>query len=178
LCYNIATGSTIIIPGKSGLLYPAWELSDNFRDCKQRLYAGREIADNLGTLQPARWKIWEKGIVFGKDEEFAISASAVKDIKILSLNVEYLTLSLDVFTVIRLGLSAEEIRQRWLLKAWNSDEASRFALLSADLEAVVDRLFSRTMWHPTSRMRLIQYLFHTYGIDEVARAIRERKANP
>lgn len=115
------------------------------------------------------------GALRGLDEEFAIPGSAVEDIKVLSLNVEYLTLSLDVFTVIRLGLSAEEIRQRWLLKAWNRDEASRFALLTADLHAVVDRLFSRTMWHPTSRMRLIQFLFHTYGIDETARAIKERK---
>jgi len=116
------------------------------------------------------------GALRGLEEEFAILASAVEDIKVLSLNVEYLTLSLDVFTVIRLGLSAEEIRQRWLLKAWSREEASRFALLPADLDAVVDRLFSRTMWHPTSRMRLVQFLFHTYGIDDVARAIRERKA--
>ena len=115
------------------------------------------------------------GALRGLEEEFAIPANAVEDIKVLSLNVEYLTLSLDVFTVIRLGLSAEEIRQRWLLKAWNRDEASRFALLSADLDAVVDRLFSRTMWHPTSRMRLIQFLFHIYGIDEVARAIKEKR---
>lgn len=118
------------------------------------------------------------GALHGLEEEFALPASAVEDIKVLSLNVEYLTLSLDVFTVIRLGLSAEEIRQRWLLKAWNRDEASRFALLSADLDAVVNRLFSRTMWHPTSRMRLIQFLFHAYGIDETARAIKEKKAKP
>lgn len=133
--------------------------------------------DRKGHLTDAGDADFFAGALRGLEEEFAIPASAVEDIKVLSLNVEYLTLSLDVFTVIKLNLSAEEIRQRWLLKAWNRDEASRFALLPADLDAVVNRLFSRTMWHPTSRMRLVQYLFHTYGIDEVARAIRERKAN-
>jgi hypothetical protein len=32
------------------------------------------------------------------------------------------------------------------------------------------------LWHPTSRMRLIQFLFHTYGVKEVAKAIQHREA--
>ncbi len=114
------------------------------------------------------------GAIRGLEEEFAIPASAVESIKVLSLNVEYLTLSVDVIIVIKINLTSEEIKQNWLLKAWHRDEASRLALLPTELTAVVDKLFSRTLWHPTSRMRLIQFLFHTYGVDEVARAIQAR----
>jgi len=114
------------------------------------------------------------GAIRGLEEEFAIPASAVESIKVLSLNVEYLTLSVDVIIVIKINLTSEEIKQNWLLKAWHRDEASRLALLPTELTAVVDKLFSRTLWHPTSRMRLIQFLFHTYGVDEVAKAIRAR----
>ncbi len=118
------------------------------------------------------------GAIRGLDEEFAIPASAVESIKILSLNVEYLTLSVDVITLIKLRLTAEEIRQGWLLKAWDRDEASKFALISTELGDVVHKLFSRTLWHPTARMRLVQFLFHTYGIDEVAKAIKVKKDTP
>jgi transcriptional regulator with XRE-family HTH domain len=111
----------------------------------------------------------------GLDEEFAIPASTVESINVLSLNTEYLTLSVDVITAIKLNITAEEVRQRWILKAWDRDEASKFALLPTDLPVVVNKLFSRTLWHPTSRMRLIQLLFHTYGVDEVAKVIREKK---
>ncbi|HLL78874.1 MAG TPA: helix-turn-helix transcriptional regulator [Ktedonobacteraceae bacterium] len=114
------------------------------------------------------------GAIRGLDEEFAIPANAVESIKVLSLNVEYLTLSVDVITVIRVNLTAEEIKQNWLLRAWHRDEASRFDALPTDLSLVVDKLFSKTLWHPTARMRLIQFLFHTYGIDEVAKAIKEK----
>lgn len=115
------------------------------------------------------------GAIRGLDEEFAIPASAVESMKVLSLNVEYLTLSVDVITLVKLGLTAEEIRQSWLLKAWDRDEASKFALLSTELSAVVNKLFSRTLWHPTARMRLIQFLFHTYGVDAVAQAIKAKE---
>jgi transcriptional regulator with XRE-family HTH domain len=115
------------------------------------------------------------GAIRGLDEEFAIQPDAVESIKVLSLNTEYLTLSVDVITLIKLHLTAEEIRQSWLLKAWDRDEASKFALLPTDLQSVVNKLFSRTLWHPTARMRLIQFLFHKYGVDEVAAAIKERK---
>jgi transcriptional regulator with XRE-family HTH domain len=115
------------------------------------------------------------GAIRGLDEEFAISSDAVESIKVLSLNVEYLTLSVDVITLINLNLTAEEIKQTWLLKARHRDEASRFTLVSTKLEDVVEKLFSRTLWHPSARMRLIQFLFHTYGIDEVAKAIKAKR---
>lgn len=115
------------------------------------------------------------GAIRGANAELAVPIEAIESIKILSLNVEYLTLSVDVIAVIKVDLSSEEIRHNWLLKAWHGDEASQFAMLSTDLPTVVDKLFSRTLWHPTSRMRLIQFLFHTYGIDETARAIQARK---
>ena len=80
----------------------------------------------------------------------------------------------NVVTVIRVNLTAEEIRQNWLLCAWHRDEASRFDSLSTELSAVVDKLFSKTLWHPSARMRLIQFLFRTYGVDEVAETIKAK----
>jgi len=77
------------------------------------------------------------------EEEFALPASVIESIKVLSLNVKYLTLSVDAITLIKVDLDAEEINM--------------------------------TLWHPTARMRLIQFLFHTYGIDEIAKAIREKR---
>ena len=58
----------------------------------------------------------------------------------------------------------------WFLKAADKDEASKFATLSTDLSAAVDKLFGNVLWHPTARMRLIQFLFHTYGLDPVAKS--------
>ena len=114
------------------------------------------------------------GAIRGMNAELAIPSSAIENIKILSLNVEYLTLSVDVIVLIKISLTAQEMRQSWQLKAWHRDEASKFSSVPTELTAVVDKLFSNTLWHPTSRMRLIQFLFHTYGIDEVARAIQAR----
>jgi hypothetical protein len=94
---------------------------------------------------------------------------------VLSLNVEYLTLSIDVITLVKVDLDAEEIKQNWLLRAYHRDEASKFGLVSTKLANVVDRLFTRTLWHPSARMRLIQFLFNAYGIDEVAKAIKVKK---
>ena len=115
------------------------------------------------------------GAIRGLDEEFAIPENAVENISILSLNTEYLTLSVDAITLIKVNLTTEEIRQNWLLKAWDRDEASKFGTLSTDLTTVVNKLFSKTLWHPTARMRLIQFLFHTYGVDEVAKAVKAKK---
>jgi len=111
----------------------------------------------------------------GLEEEFGLTPEAIEDIKILSLNVEYLILAIGVIALIRVNLTAEEVKTSWLLKAADKDEASKFATLSTDLSAVVDKLFSNVLWHPTARMRLIQFLFHTYGIDPVAKAIKVRK---
>ncbi len=115
------------------------------------------------------------GAIRGLDEEFAIPVDKVEEIKVLSLCTEYLTLSVDVITAINLSLTAEEIRQSWLLKAWDRDEASKLGLLPADLTTAVNKLFSRTLWHPTSKMRLIQFLFHIYGVDKVAAEIQAKE---
>ena len=111
----------------------------------------------------------------GLDEEFAISEAAIESVRILSLNVEYLTLSIDPITIIQLNIPSEEIRQNWLLRARHREEASRLALLPANLNSVVEKLMSKMVWHPTSRMRLIQFLFHTYGIEQVAKAIKAKR---
>jgi hypothetical protein len=115
------------------------------------------------------------GAIRGLETEFAVPESVVENVKILSLNVEYLTLSVDVIILIKVKLNSEEIRQSWIIEAQDRDEASRFASISTDLHEVVDKLFSKTLWHPTSRMRLIQFLFHTYGVKEVAKAIEARE---
>lgn len=112
------------------------------------------------------------GAIRGLNEEFAIPASAVIDIKVLSLNVEYLTLSTDIIMLIQVDMAGENIRENWMLKAADRDEASKFALLPGDLDSVVKKLFSKNLWHPTARMRLIQYLFHRYGVDDVANALK------
>lgn len=109
----------------------------------------------------------------GVDEEFAIPADAIESIKILSLDVEYLVLAVGAIAVIKINLTADEVKRHWMTMARDSDEASKFATLSTDLNAVVAKLFSGTVWHPTARMRLIQFLFHTYGVDEVATAIQK-----
>jgi len=109
------------------------------------------------------------------DEEFAIPTSSIESIKVLSLNVEYSTLSVDVITLVKVDLEAEEIKQNWLLRARHRDEASKFGLVSTKLADVVNKLFTSTLWHPSARMRLIQFLFHAYGIDEVAKAIKEKR---
>lgn len=93
----------------------------------------------------------------------------------LSLNVEYLTLSVDAIALIHVDLEAEEIKQNWLLRARHRDEASKFGLISTKLTTVVDALFTKRVWHPSARMRLIQFLFHTYGIDDVAKVIKEKR---
>jgi len=46
------------------------------------------------------------------------------------------------------------------------------------LEGVVDKLFSKTLWTQTARMRLIQFLFHIYGADKVAEAIKAEREAP
>jgi len=111
----------------------------------------------------------------GLEEELAVSQDDLESIKVISLNVEYLTLSMDVIALIKLRLTGEEIRENWIVEAWDRDEASKFALLSAHLPAVVEKLFSRTLWHPTARMRLIQFLFHTYGVKVVASAVKAKQ---
>jgi transcriptional regulator with XRE-family HTH domain len=115
------------------------------------------------------------GALRGLEEELAVSSDAAESVKVISLNVEYLTLSMDVITVLKLRLTGEEIRQSWLVEAWDRDEASKFALLPAHITAVAEKLFSRTLWHPTARMRLVQFLFHTHGVKEVASALKARQ---
>ncbi|GCE49252.1 transcriptional regulator with XRE-family HTH domain [Thermosporothrix hazakensis] len=114
------------------------------------------------------------GALRGLHEELAVESDAVEKICVLSLNVEYLTLSTDVIVLIKLHLSSEEIREGWILEAWDRDEASKLQFLPSNLNAVVEKLFSNELWHPTARMRLIQYLFYEYGVKEVARALKAK----
>jgi transcriptional regulator with XRE-family HTH domain len=114
------------------------------------------------------------GTLRGLHEEFAIPADAVESIKILSLTVEYLVLAVGVMAIVKVDMTAEEIKQNWALEARDKDEASSMAVLSTELTNVVDKLFSDLLWHPTARMRLLQFLFHTYGVDAVKKAIKDR----
>lgn len=49
-------------------------------------------------------------------------------------------------------------------------------VIETKLEDVVGKLFSRTLWHPSARMQMMQFLFHRYGIDEVAAIKAKREA--
>ena len=114
------------------------------------------------------------GAIRGLHEEFAIKENTVKDIRVLSLNVEYPTFSVDVFMLIHVHLTLEEIQHGWMVSARHRDEASRVSSVPTGLSEIVDRLFSRALWHPTSRMRLIQFLFYQYSVQEVTRAVKAK----
>lgn len=112
----------------------------------------------------------------GLEEEFGIPAEAVASITMLSLNIEYLILAAGIIAIITVDLTAQEVKHHWLVKAPDKNEASRLATVPADPLAVTDKLFhSTSLWHPTSRMRLLQYLFHVHGVDEVAKIIAARQ---
>lgn len=111
----------------------------------------------------------------GLEEELGITANEVESMKVLSLNVEYLILAVVPIMVVRVGLTAGEVKRSWLVKADDKNEASKFATVPTDITSVVDKLFAPGMlWHPTSRMRLVQFLFHMYGVDAVDQSINAR----
>lgn len=109
----------------------------------------------------------------GIEEELGVTAEAIDSIKVLSLNIEYLILAAAVVAVIRTHLTAQEVKSHWLIQAPDRNEASKFATISTDPSALLQKLFgSDTLWHPTARMRLVQFLFHTYGVKEVAAMLK------
>ncbi|MBA2680670.1 MAG: hypothetical protein H0U76_20030 [Ktedonobacteraceae bacterium] len=102
-----------------------------------------------------------------------LSFDAIESIKLLSLNVEYLILAVGVVAIIRTSLTASEVKAHWLTQAPDRNEASKLATVPADLSSVVEKLVSSdVLWHPTARMRLIQFLFHTYGVNAVTEAFK------
>jgi len=112
----------------------------------------------------------------GLEEELGVTAEAIDTIKVLSLNVEYLILAIGVVAIIRTHLTAQEVKSHWLVQAPDRNEASKFATVSTDPSVVLQKLFSSgVLWHPTARMRLIQFLFHTYGVKEVTALLKARK---
>lgn len=111
----------------------------------------------------------------GIEEELGVSAEAIESIKILSLNIEYLILATAVIAMIKTHLTAAEVRSHWLLQAPDRNEASKFATVSTDPAVILQKLFEPgILWHPTARMRLIQFLFHSYGVKEVTTLLKAR----
>lgn len=111
--------------------------------------------------------------VRGLEEELGITAEAIESIKILSLNVEYLILAVGVVAIICTHLTAQEVKSHWLMQATDRNEASKFATISIDPSVVLQKLFDGNMlWHPTARMRLVQFLFHAYGVKEVTAMLK------
>lgn len=109
----------------------------------------------------------------GLEEELGITAEAIDSIKILSLNVEYLILAIGVVAIIRTHLTAQEVKSHWLMQATDRNEASKFATISIDPSVVLQKLFDGDMlWHPTARMRLVQFLFHAYGVKEITAMLK------
>ncbi len=113
--------------------------------------------------------------VRGLEEEFGISADAVESVKLLSLNVEYLILAVGVVAIIRTHLTASEVKEHWLTQAPDRNEASKLATVPTDLSSIIEKILSGdVLWHPTARMRLIQFLFHTYGVKVVVEAFKTK----
>jgi isopentenyldiphosphate isomerase len=114
--------------------------------------------------------------VRGIEEELGVTAEAIDTIKVLSLNIEYLILATAVVAIIKTHLAATEVKSHWLMQAPDRNEASKFATVSIDPSAVLTKLFEPgILWHPTARMRLIQFLFHSYGVKEVTALLKARK---
>lgn len=112
----------------------------------------------------------------GIEEELGITAEAIDTIKVLSLNIEYLILAIAIVAIIKTCLTAAEAKSHWLMQAPDRNEASKFATVSTDPSVVLQKLWSQdVLWHPTARMRLIQFLFHSYGVKEVEALLKARK---
>ncbi|WP_052890186.1 helix-turn-helix domain-containing protein [Thermogemmatispora carboxidivorans] len=126
-----------------------------------------------GSFQPGDAHIFDAAYR-GLEEEFGLPADAVEEMKALSLNVEYPTLSVDVFMLIKLARPLAAVKERWLISARHRDEALQVTGIACRLDEVVATLFAPRQWHPTSRMRLIQWLIQRYGLDAVMAAIREQ----
>lgn len=111
----------------------------------------------------------------GMEEELGVTTDAIDTIKVLSLNVEYLILAIAAVAVIRTHLTAQELKSHWLLQAPDRNEASKFETVSVEPKAIIQKLFSNNvLWHPTARMRLIQFLFHEYGPKEITAMIAQQ----
>jgi hypothetical protein len=112
----------------------------------------------------------------GLEEELGVTVEAIDSIKVLSLNIEYLILAIGVVAVIKTYLTAQEVKSHWLIQAPDRNEASKFAAISTDPSVVLQKLFSGdVLWHPTARLRLIQFLFYTYGVKEVASMLKAKR---
>lgn len=111
----------------------------------------------------------------GMEEEFGVTADAIDTIKVLSLNIEYLILAVAVVAVVRVHLTAQELKSHWLIQAPDRNEASKLETVPMEPGAVIQKLFSGdVLWHPTARMRLIQYLFYEYGVKETTSMIAKQ----
>lgn len=107
----------------------------------------------------------------GFREEFgSIAASTIKDIKVLSINYEYETISADACCLIRLNASSNDVRNSWRF-ARDKDEAALIDFIPLELDRTVELLLTHRVWHPSSRMRLVQTLFHYYGIADTLIAL-------
>jgi len=111
----------------------------------------------------------------GMEEELGVTTDAIDTIKVLSLNVEYLILAIAAVAVIRTHLTVQELKSHWLLQAPDRNEASKFETVSVEPKAIIQKIFSKNvLWHPTARMRLIQFLLHEYGPKEVTALIAQQ----
>jgi len=116
-----------------------------------------------------------EGALRGIHEELGPRLSVRRDdVRVLSFCVEYPTLSFDVLCVARVHATSDEIKNSWLLIAPDKHEARRLRAVPFQLDAMLQVLFEDKVWHPTSRMRLLQLLFHKYGPTTTISAITPR----
>jgi hypothetical protein len=93
------------------------------------------------------------------------------DIRVLSFCIEYPTLSFDVLCMAQIHTTADNIIASWLLTAPDKFEANRLEALPLQFDALVRTFYEDRLWHPTSRMRLLQLMIHKYGFDTTLSAI-------
>lgn len=118
-----------------------------------------------------------QGILRGISEELGNNIRVEReDIRILSFCVEYPTLSFDVICLVKAQNLIEDIRQSWRLTAPDKHELSQSQIVAVELKELVQVFLDKRQWHPSARMRILQILFGTFGVDATLSAINDVQA--
>lgn len=122
----------------------------------------------------------------GCEEELGLLDDKIIDIRILSLLFESEWNVVDAVALIRVHTALEDIQAYWQLKA--RDGVSRELRNVEEIDWHVDAIrpilerqpirvgkhdIAKEEWHGTSRMRLLQSLFHRNGIEETIKSLTE-----
>jgi glucose-1-phosphate thymidylyltransferase len=111
-------------------------------------------------------------VLRGYQEEFGqMAASNVRECRVLSLNFEYHSMAITLGCILRTDETCEQIRNSWQF-AKHKYEASKIDFIPFALGETTWSLFeAERLWHPSSRKRLIEALFHAFGVDKTLAAL-------